>query len=1105
MMFVRKLVNRIRKMKNFNVLIWICWVVCLTQILALSTLYKSLPDIPANGPLITLVDQPELRVDSELNEHIDDSLKNATAFVMINNPNENDPELPPTSTEKSEIDEIPSSQEEIAPSTEESATKDDISAEKIKPATPQEQNNTEDGTIPVFSEWAQKQMQEAEQKQKEEEENGSVVIPKSQRQHNPKHQVVKLRAKNYASPDCGAKILASNADAQSTGSVLTASKDEYLLSPCTSRIWFVVELCEPIQAEKIDLANFELFSSSPKNFTVGVSNRFPTRDWSNVGHFTAKDERDVQTFVLHPQLFGKFVRVDIQSHYNSEHYCPVSLFRVYGTSEFEAFETENQPTVIATPDDLEDEEEEDEGNAVFEPSIDEPLRHGKKKSKTKGEKEKNILKTAGEAVMNMVKKAAEALSKTNEHQNRTLRTFKTRECVSVITPFLCNSCPTQLSASVQQVAACYDDVLTQLAANPVVTESLSRDLCAIFVDPALNKAQLPPTPSTIRRNYVATMLPLNISIGVCNKIHWEHLKSLEAIDKMKNEVPFVEENHEKESKVAEEVNENEQKPQENAEVQSEKEEISHEERIFQNAEDSQPPLSQETNETEPETVTNSIDNVSTEDVQVVIDAPPLAPINLPEKIATSEEEVAENDKIDESPSHETIEINGNNSWENLETLLASNGNGGDSVPTTNPTINHKQGQPESVFLRLSNRIKSLERNMSLSGQYLEELSRRYKKQVEELQQSFAKTLHHIEEQNRKNTDREQQLYEQNLQMRHDLNEVIETLQNWKIIVTYCGGFLFVQLLFMFFVLRNCSRRNNLLTEALEATIAASKKKKKNKGDLKRRKSIDGTLHSSPSVRQRRPSEEALKITGHYEDLLISSGGGDDVRNIGSGSEGTDFVEVMKVSDSVSSKKKKNKEKIRKTSTGSRLSKRSSSGDSNLLRGESPAEYDIKNGNLIRCNADNKPIEEMPYLEDNDEFIIPTASELSYNEYVPSMSSSQRINGMDSSISDTSSRSSNTKLDKSRRLSSPAFFKSALGRSSTRKSLPPVVQTSGWEWYRLRKSKAKSESPDVISVGAGSNISTSTPIVDKSDANSDEASSKSKKAGGSFRRILKKVF
>ena len=73
-----------------------------------------------------------------------------------------------------------------------------------------------------------------------------------------------------------------------------------------------------------------------------VSDRFPTRDWSHVGTFTARDERDVQSFTLHPQLFGKFIKVELLSHYGSEHFCPISLFRAYGTSEFEVLETETE-------------------------------------------------------------------------------------------------------------------------------------------------------------------------------------------------------------------------------------------------------------------------------------------------------------------------------------------------------------------------------------------------------------------------------------------------------------------------------------------------------------------------------------------------------------------------------------------------------------------------------------------------------------------------------------------------------------------------------------------------------------------------------------------
>jgi len=64
---------------------------------------------------------------------------------------------------------------------------------------------------------------------------------------------------------------------------------------------------------QIELANFELFSSSPQEFSIFVSDRFPTRDWHSVGHFIAQDERTVQSFSLEPFLsFGKFIKVSCQ-------------------------------------------------------------------------------------------------------------------------------------------------------------------------------------------------------------------------------------------------------------------------------------------------------------------------------------------------------------------------------------------------------------------------------------------------------------------------------------------------------------------------------------------------------------------------------------------------------------------------------------------------------------------------------------------------------------------------------------------------------------------------------------------------------------------------
>jgi hypothetical protein len=99
----------------------------------------------------------------------------------------------------------------------------------------------------------------------------------------------------------------------------------------------VVELCEPLTIERISVGNLELFSSSPKEVEFGISDRYPTRDWVKLGPFTLPDSRAIHPVVLPPtnaSTFGKFVKVSVLSHYGSEHYCPVSVIRVNGKSEY---------------------------------------------------------------------------------------------------------------------------------------------------------------------------------------------------------------------------------------------------------------------------------------------------------------------------------------------------------------------------------------------------------------------------------------------------------------------------------------------------------------------------------------------------------------------------------------------------------------------------------------------------------------------------------------------------------------------------------------------------------------------------------------------------
>ncbi|XP_072543327.1 SUN domain-containing ossification factor-like isoform X2 [Salminus brasiliensis] len=196
--------------------------------------------------------------------------------------------------------------------------------------------------IPTFDEWKKKMMEEENEKSQTTHTScngGSSTVKKVQ------------KTTNYASVECGAKILSSNPEAKSTSAILMENMDMYMLNPCSNKIWFIIELCQPIQVKQLDIANFELFSSTPKDFLVSISDRYPTNKWAKLGTFHARDERTVQSFPLdehlyakYVKMFTKYIKVELLSHFGSEHFCPLSLIRVFGTSMMEEYELNSEPS-----------------------------------------------------------------------------------------------------------------------------------------------------------------------------------------------------------------------------------------------------------------------------------------------------------------------------------------------------------------------------------------------------------------------------------------------------------------------------------------------------------------------------------------------------------------------------------------------------------------------------------------------------------------------------------------------------------------------------------------------------------------------------------------
>merc|ERR1719357_1883194 len=108
---------------------------------------------------------------------------------------------------------------------------------------------------------------------------------------------------------------------------------------CHDQNFFIIELCETIKVMRFELDNFELYSGAARNFTVRTVDKYSNnlKDWVEIGHFEASsDKMDVQNFFdFELKVFGKFIRVDINSYHGSEHFCTMTSFRVFGVSEYE--------------------------------------------------------------------------------------------------------------------------------------------------------------------------------------------------------------------------------------------------------------------------------------------------------------------------------------------------------------------------------------------------------------------------------------------------------------------------------------------------------------------------------------------------------------------------------------------------------------------------------------------------------------------------------------------------------------------------------------------------------------------------------------------------
>uniref|UniRef100_A0A8C6TDH4 SUN domain-containing ossification factor n=1 Tax=Neogobius melanostomus TaxID=47308 RepID=A0A8C6TDH4_9GOBI len=698
-------------------------------------------------------------------------------------------------------------------------------AKETDPSVPSKED------IPTFDEW-KKQVMEVEK-----EKSQSLHTSTSSSSHQVKKVPNKFK-NNYASVECGAKILSANSEAKSTSAILKENMDLYMLNPCSTKIWFVIELCEPIQVKQLDIANFELFSSTPKDFLVSLSDRYPTNKWVKLGTFHAHDQRTVQSFPLDEQLYAKYVKmfikyikVELLSHFGSEHFCPLSLIRVFGTSMVEEYEEISDSQDPSERGEFLDEDY--DYPPGYQPSEDKASKNllGSATSMrrlmhivTLVEQEEEEDEEEERSTVMLMPDESEEEEETMEEQGRKDADRNQWESQTY--------CPFSAFSSLSlSCMATLPELLHRWCSARVAKERLrsvrrrnhSRaSNSSAAISPSL---ALVPTPS--QELLPVTEAPLELEAqteGTANDILAVQINDTHAPDvglllepSQTSSIPphSFSESHSSNTRPTP-TNEDKQLPP-----------------VKDAALDSLPaPPVQVVSipETQPASRATPTPTLHSTPQSLASEAPSSAfvpsakeqpvqplpsasrpedsispPTELPVPFPSADTDAEKSDQSSQSQGEHVDPVSQNGEAHHDHTvedeLLSSvhNGNGHRSATDfyaelqnggdyNSGTVSGKGGavhgssQKESVFMRLNNRIKALEMNMSLSSRYLEELSQRYRKQMEEMQRAFNKTIIKLQNTSRIAEEQDQKQTESIQILQSQLENVTKLMLNLTVTV-----------------------------------------------------------------------------------------------------------------------------------------------------------------------------------------------------------------------------------------------------------------------------------------------------------------------------------
>lgn len=530
----------------------------------------------------------------------------------------------------------------------------------------------------------------------------------------------------------------------------------------------------------------------------------------------------------------------------------------------------------------------------------------------------NLLNRAGAAVMSIVQKAAEVLVKSNGNGTKVNATnsesFR-RGCMSLSHSILCQHCSATERNELDQFISCKSSALSKLLQNNRGMRShlVNANTCNNILGFGLATTEL-----ETRRNFLSSIMAPNYIIALCNIIAGDQkvlplrLEDIPGIhssliskkdqvslkDVSKKETPPEDESLCKQdfypspiestnlnltaanntASLEQAISEEETNEQRNDSLPAGDElnifnviESPHLKQPDSPSTDAEKPVQ---SDKEHPMLTSPEDRQTEVKQEAIVEVPLAIPVDTIEEKNIQQEIKAVPDLKPQPPEFRTeqfeVKINGD-------------------VRSANP--------PESVFLRLSNRIKTLEKNMTLSTQYLEELSRRYKKQIEELQQSFSKVQALLEDHNQKKRENERRDVDDRHRLHDDVVDLKQKAQYMEVILIIMGAFAFFQMVVVIMLLSKSSAHDKPHQEKMQVTPLPSPAQvnvEKGRSTARKRSKQRTRKISAPNIlTQRSPTKsDFTQVTPVLSRTVSAPNKFNSVTPLGDNKENFDDMQIM---------------------------------------------------------------------------------------------------------------------------------------------------------------------------------------------------------------------